>query len=337
MKWILSNIWTRLFHGLAVAALLAPVAMAQTVTLKVAHDSPTSHPYHEAATAFKKQVEHHTEGRVKVDIYPAAALGSEAELISGLQFGAVDVAFTSSGPLTEINREMELFSLPFLFRDAADALRVANGDIGADLSKSLSPAIGARIVAWGSLGERNIWNSRRPVKTLADLKGLKIRVQQSAVQQDTFAALGALPTPMPYGELYTSLQTGVVDGADNGPVDVVGDKFTEVTRYMTMTRHFQVLVPVMISERAISRISEADRQLVLDALAASAKVVTQATERQTVEAMAAIRAAGIGVSELSAQDRDAFVQAVQPVYDKNAARVGGRERIERILQAGDGK
>ena len=309
-------------------SLVAGAASAQVV-LKFGHDSPVEIPYHAAAEYFAERVERETDGRVQVQIFPNAQLGDEATLVSGLSLGSVDVAITSIAPISELVPEVELYNLPFLFRDLDHAVAVANGEVGEMLKSKIEPAIAGKVVAWGSLGERDMWNSQRPIETVEDLRGLKMRIQQSATQQQTYEALGALPTPIPFTELFTSLQTGVVDGADNGPLDVVSG-FYEVTKYMTLTRHFIVLNPVMISDRALAAVGD-DRDIVLAALIDSADVLTNETKAQTDAAVEELKTLGLEIIELTPEARQAFVEAVEGVYDANADRVGGRAVIDSII------
>lgn len=315
---------------LAAGLIFAMSPARAQVLLKVGHDSPTDIPYHVAAEYFKERVERETAGRVTVQIFPNAQLGDEATLVSGLRLGSVDVAITSIAPISELVPEVELYNLPFLFRDVEHAVSVANGKIGDVLKTKIEPAIAGRVVAWGSLGERDMWNSKRPIKGAADLKGLKMRIQQSATQQQTYEALGALPTPIPFTELFTALQTGVVDGADNGPLDVLSG-FHQVTKYLTLTRHFIVLNPVMISDKALGRLGDADRTIVLTALADSAQVLTKDTVAKTEEAIKKLQTLGLEIIELTPESRAGFIAAIQGVLENNASRVGGRAIIEDVL------
>lgn len=318
--------------ALVASLLLASTAAQAQTLLKFGHDSPTDIPYHTAAEYFKERVERETEGRVNVQIFPNAQLGDEATLVSGLSLGSVDVTITSIAPISELVPEVELYNLPFLFRDVDHAVSVANGEVGAMLKEKIEPAIMGQVVAWGSLGERDMWNSQRPIANVADLKGLKMRIQQSATQQNTYEALGALPTPVPFTELYTALQTGVVDGADNGPLDVVTG-FYQVTKYLTLTRHFIVLNPVMISDKALARLEERDREIVLAALVDSAQVLTDDTKAKTDAAVEQLKEYGLEISELTPESRQAFIEAVSGVLDSNADRVGGRAIIDSVLAA----
>jgi tripartite ATP-independent transporter DctP family solute receptor len=304
--------------------------MAQVV-MKLGHDSPLDSAYNLAAESFKKEVESKSQGRITVQIFPNAQLGDEWTMANGLKIGSVDGLYLSANPIAQAVKEVDLFSLPFLFKDVDQALRVANGPVGATLKAKIEAALAAQVVAWGSEGERDMWNGKRPIKTVADLSGLKMRVQQSAVQKDTYEALGAEPVPMAFGEVYTSLQTGVIDGADPGPADVEIEKFYQVTKYMTLTRHFILLNPMLISDKFLSKLNPDDQKMVLDAAVRSVKVVTDISKKQNADALEKLKAQGMQIFELSNAERKPFVDAVQSVYSKNADRVGGQALLQQAL------
>lgn len=302
-----------------------------SVTMKLGHDSPLDFPYQAAAVWFKSQVESKTSGRIKVQIYPNAQLGDEETMTNGLKVGSVDGIYLSIAPLTASTPEVDLFNLPFLFKDVDHAIRISNGPVGDQIKTKVQGAIGAQLVAWGSVGERDMWNSKRPIKTIADLKGLKMRTQKSQIQVDTYTALGAQATPMSFSELFTSLQTSVVDGADNGPIDIESSKFYQVTKYVSFTRHFILLAPMVISDKFLAKLSAQDRQTVLDLGKQSVAIVTDEAKKQNAAAVTQLKSQGLQFFEISASDHQAFVSAVQSVYTKNASRVGGMPLIQQAL------
>ena len=205
--------------------------------------------------------------------------------------------------------------------------------MGDFLKPKIDAALGAKVACWGSMGERNMWNSKRPINTLADLKGLKMRVMQSPVQVDTYVALGAAPAPMAYGELYTALQTHVIDGADAGPADMENDKFYQVTKYITLTRHNFLINPMLISDKFLSRLSPQDRELVLDLGKQSCDVLTNVSKRQNEEYLVKLKSRGLEVFAFSDQSRKQFLEAVESVYSKNASKVGGWSLIKQAMEA----
>jgi tripartite ATP-independent transporter DctP family solute receptor len=315
---------------LAAAVLSAYPVGAQTL-LKVGHDSPLDFPYHPAAEWFKQEVEAKTEGRISVQIFPNAQLGDEEAMINGLRIGAVDVLYLSQASLSPSVPELGLLNLPFIFKDVDQALRVANGPLVDPIEEKITAAVGAKVAGWASVGDRYMWNSVRPIKTVEDVKGLKMRTAQSAVQQDTYAALGAQPTPMSFTEIYTALQTGVVDGADTALLDVETGKFYQVTKYLSMTRHVIQLNLVLVSEGFLAKLSPEDQAVVMEAAGASADIVTSKSKEQNEMAMTSLKEKGLEIFEIEDAEREKFVAQVQSVYSKNADVVGGMALIEQVL------
>ena len=302
------------------------------VVMKLAFGSPPGpNALSEAGDWFKQQVETKTEGRVKVQIYPSNQLGDEMTMMNGLKVGAVDGTYIVFAPITSAVPEVDIFSLPFLFKSVDQAIRAANGPIGDFLKPKIEAAIGAKVACWASMGERNMWDSKRPIHTLDDLKGLKMRVMQSPVQVDTYTALGAAATPMAFGEVYTALQTGVIDGADAGPADVEIEKFYQVTKYMTLTHHNFLINPMLISTGFLSKLSPQDQELVLDLGKQSCEIVTKVSKQQNADYLEKLKSQGIQVFDFPDADRKAFFDAIHSVYDKNAEKVGGWPLIQKAI------
>jgi tripartite ATP-independent transporter DctP family solute receptor len=303
----------------------------KTVTLKFGHDSPTDHPYQVGAELFKREVEKRTEGRVKVKIFPNAQLGDEGTMLNGLKVGAVDLTFTSTQPVSESVKPIELFSLPFLFRDLDYALKVARGPIGQDIAKQVAPAVGGEVLGWGTLGERDMWNSKKAIRTPADVAGLKMRIQESKIQEATYKSFGALPTPVPFSELFTSLQTKVVDGADPGPVDIQALKFYQVADNLTITRHFLEIVPLIMSQRALDKLSAGDQKIVREVGARAVDAEVTALKAAQDKSLAFVKGKGMTVTDLTDAERQQFIDKAKPVYNEFASEVGGRKLIDEVL------
>lgn len=341
--------WRRLGLTTVAIALLLPVAACGgtknsskkggssgggTITLKLGHDSPMNHPYQVGAELFKKEVEANTNGRVKVKIFPNAQLGDEGTMLNGLKVGSVDVLFTSTQPISQSVQEVELFALPFIFRDVDTALKVANGSVGKGLAEKIEPAVGGKILGWGTLGERDMWNSKRPIHSPADVRGLKMRIQSSKIQEATYKAFGGLPTPVPFTDLFTSLQTHVVDGADPGPVDIEALKFYQVAKYLTLTRHFLEMVPLIISQKTFDKLSQSDKVAVTKAGKDAVDAEIQALKSAQDTSLATIKSKGMQVVDLTDAERQAFIDKANPVYDQFASQIGGRAKIDEVLAAG---
>lgn len=302
------------------------------VTLKFAHDSPLSSPYQKAAEAFKEQVEENTNGRVKVQIFPSAQLGEESVAINGLQSGAVDATIVNVPSLEPAVKELQLFFLPFLFRDEDQALRVAEGPVGERMSDAIKTKIGAETIGWGSIGEAILANTTRPVNTPGDMHGLKIRTSTSSIATETYRAFSALPTQLAFSELYQGLQSGIIDGLDSGVVDLVDLKFYQVVKNVTLLKQFVRLAPVLVSERALGKLSPEDQQAVRAAGQVAADAELADMHKQSTDALTELADQGVDVRQLTDAERQAFIDAVKPVYTANTETVGGQELIDQVRE-----
>jgi TRAP-type C4-dicarboxylate transport system substrate-binding protein len=305
-------------HHLPWIAVAATLALTITgcrtddgvIVMKVAHNGPAEHPYQVGFETFKEVLERETDGAVRVEIFENAQLGTEEEASLMVKLGALAASAASAGGgLAAFVPEAEVFNFPFIFRDMDHFDVVMLG-------------------YWFS-GERNTWNAERPVQVPADLKGLKIRVMQTPILIETFDSLGALATPMSFGELYSALEQGVVDGAETDHVDLFHERFYEVTRYVSYTRHLYLAVGLVFSRKLYDDLPAEIQQAVLKAGEASVRAEREAMARMTESAFAELQEKGILFNEV---DRDAFQEKVQEVYSRNADRVGGLAVIEEVAR-----
>ena len=319
--------------GLA-AAQLVPLrrAAAQELTMRVGSDSPIHDAHSVAMVKFKEEVEAKTSGRIKVTIFPDAQLGGNEVMINSIKAGTLDGMISDVGVLTGAVPQADIFSMPFLFHNGEHALSAANGFVGEQLKPQIEKAFACHVLGWGTDGSRNMWNSKHPIKTPADVQGLKMRVQSSPIQKDTYAAFGALPTPIAFSELYTALQTGVVDGADPSVVDMISLKFYQVTKYLTMTHHFNIMDVVVVSNAFMDQVSPADQAIIAAAGKNGADAQAKATLDGEGADLAELKKKGIQVFEMA--DPKAFVATVEPVYEKDADLVGGEALIEEVRKHG---
>jgi tripartite ATP-independent transporter DctP family solute receptor len=301
-------------------------ARAAAVEMKLGSDSPAGHPFNIGLEAMKKEIEAKSQGRIAATIYPDAQLGGEEAMTSGLKIGSVDALFASTGVLSSSVPELGIFDLPFLFRDLDQMLRAASGPIGARYKARIESSVGAELIGWGATGSRNMWNSKRAIRAPQDVKGLKMRTQSSRIQQDTYIAFGALPTVVPFVEVYTALQTGVVDGADIGISDIIPLKFYQVMKHMTMTRHFFLNNPFLISARFLQKLSKEDQEIVREAGRKAVAAEIQADKQIEQSGIAELRQKGIQIIE--PEDRAAFIKIAEPVQAKHADRLGGPELLK---------
>lgn len=314
--------------GAAVGILGPRPTAAQTVTMRVGTDSPLGDEHSIAMVKFKEEVETKTSGRIKVTIFPDAQLGGNEVMINSIKAGTLDGMISDVGVLTGAVPEADIFSMPFLFTDTEHALRAANGSVGAKLKPKIESAFACEVLGWGTDGSRNMWNSKRPIRTPDDVRGLKMRVQSSPIQKDTYAAFGALPTPIAFSELYSALQTGVVDGADPSVVDMISLKFWQVTKYLTLTHHFNIMTVVLVSKQFLGKLSPQDQEIVRQAGKGGAETQAKATLDVEADMLKQLKQKGIQVFEMS--DPKAFQAKVQTVYENGADRVGGKAFLEEV-------
>ncbi|PKM93970.1 MAG: C4-dicarboxylate ABC transporter [Firmicutes bacterium HGW-Firmicutes-1] len=293
-------------------------APVEAVVLRLAETHPADYPTTLGDYEFARLVEEKTEGRVKIEVFPAAQLGEEKDVIEQVQIGAIDITRTSIAPLTEFSPSLNVLQLPYIYRDGDHMWSVLNSTIGDDFLASVEAAnfIG---LGWFDPGARNFYNSQKEIKSLADLKGLKIRVMQSELMMDMVSALGASPTPLPYGEVYSSIQTGVIDGAENNWPSYDTSSHFEVAKYYTLDGHVRVPEIIVASKVAMEKVSTEDLVIIKEAAKeAQAFQIEQWTAKEEVS-RAKVVAAGSIITELDDATKAEFAAAMKPVYDKYAA------------------
>jgi tripartite ATP-independent transporter DctP family solute receptor len=321
----------RSWHWVALALLLAALGCGRaddTIVLKVAHNGPVGHPFQIGYDVFKQELEERTNGAVRVDIFENEQLGTEEEASLMVKLGALaSTASSAGGGLSAFVPEVELFNFPFIFNDLDHFYRVLDGPVGQRIAGRIEEELDSLVLGYWFAGERNVWNGQRPIRTPDDLQGLKIRVIPSPLLIQSFNALGAQATPMSFGELYSALEQGVVDGAETDHVDLHQERFYEVTKYVSYTRHLYLAVGLIFSKKMYDRLPEDVQQAVLAAGRASVLAERQAMTEMTEAAFAELVAQGIEFNEV---DRDLFIEKVQGVYEANAERVGGMEAIREV-------
>src|SRR6476619_1301878 len=251
---------------LAAAACASDPALAQQkLVLKATDVHPLGYPTVEAVVQMGKKLEAATNGRLSIQMYPSMQLGGEKEMIEQAQVGALAIARISVGPMGPIVPELNVFNLPFMFRDNAHMEKVIDGEIGAELLKKLSehPTAGLIGLCWMNAGSRNVYNSRHPIKTVEDLKGLKIRMMGNPVFVDTMNSLGGNGVAMGFDQLVNAMQTGVVDGAENNyPSYATGQHF-RYAKYYSLTAHLMIPELLVFSKKSWDGLSKEDQALVM--------------------------------------------------------------------------
>jgi tripartite ATP-independent transporter DctP family solute receptor len=303
-------------------ALLATTfsAQAQERTLRFAFSLAKDHPIGLGAQKFADLVAAKSGGKLKVNLFPNAVLGSDPQNLSAVRGGTLDFTTMATGLLAGLNKEFMVFDFPFLFRDFKEAYALSDGPIAKGLLAKLGEQGVVGLGIW-DLGFRNITNSRRPITKPEDLEGLKLRVIASPIYIETFKALGANPVPMTFGEVYGALESRAIDGQDNPVAVIESAKFAEVQKFLSLTRHLYTGMPLLMSKKTWDSLSAEERSLI-QAAADEAKVEERkAIQVQETEAIDRLRKA-MQVNEVSAAELERMRQKVQPVVQKFAVEVG---------------
>lgn len=302
----------RISRMLCVAAIAAAAmvfgfgapASAATV-IKVGHGAPEADAMHKGWVKFKEVLEAETGGRYQVEIFPNQKLGGDRELVEACQLGDVTMTSPSGSPLAAFVPDLYVLDIPFSFRDRAQIWAALDGELGAVLSRSIAKA-NLKNLGWWENGFRNLSNSKGPVRKPEDLDGLKIRTMENTVHLKAWKALGANPTPMAFGEVFTALQQGTVDGQENPYSLIYIAKFYEVQKYLSSTQHiFTPYVPVINAE-FWEDLSEADRAAFMKAAEAAEVHQREAAKEISEASLAKIREAGVEVVDLTGEERAAF-------------------------------
>lgn len=245
----------------------------ETITIRAGHVNPPGEPAHEAWNLFEERMEERLGDRVDVQIFPQGQLGGERDLIEQVQVGTLDMTAPSAGPLANYNEEILVLNLPYIFSTEEEMYQVLDGDIGDRLIESTMEEANILILDWWSTGVRHMFTENTPIREPADMRGMKVRVMENPIFIDSFEALGAQPTPLPYPDVYEALQTGVVAAAENDSSGYRTMNFFEPAPYYSLTSHLIITKPLLINPDFYNGLPD-DVRTVLD------EVVDEATEYQ---------------------------------------------------------
>jgi tripartite ATP-independent transporter DctP family solute receptor len=313
---------------LAAAAFASGPALAQQkLVLKATDVHPLGYPTVEAVVRMGKKLEAATNGRLSIQMYPSMQLGGEKEMIEQAQVGALAIARISVGPMGPILPEMNVFNLPFMFRDDAHMEKIIDGPIGDELLKKLSESKANLIgLCWMNAGTRNVYNSKKPIQTVDDLKGLKIRMMGNPVFVDTMNSLGGNGVAMGFDQLINAMQTGVVDGAENNYPSYESGQHYRYAKYYSKTGHLMIPEILVFSKKIWDELSKGDQALILKFAKEAQQEERKLWYDREKESLKKMAEAGAIVNEVA--DKKAFQAAVKPVWDKYGAQHGAL--IQRI-------
>jgi len=280
-----------------------------------------------------KEVADKTNGQVEIQVYPANQLGNERELAEGLRMGTIDMAYISQAVMENFEPKLGLFSLPFLFNNQEHAEKVVNGPIGRSLYDNLLQQKGIRVFGSWRQNFRFVF-SNKPIAKPDDFQGLKIRVPESPTYVNTFKALGSNPTPLPWGEVYTSMQTGVVDAFEVQSTSVGTEKLYEVSKYMAKTHHIMASSLVMINEKKWQSLPPDIQKIISEAVANAQKANFGKQATAEDQDLKLFREKGMVIYEFSPADRQKLVSSVQPVWKDAPEKLNAEDLLQQIIQAG---
>jgi len=280
--------------------------------IRLGHGLDVNHPVHKAMEFMAEKVREKSDGELTIRIYPSQQLGTERELLELVQIGSVDMTKVSGAVLENFVPEIRVLSLPYLFRDDRHLLNVLEGAIGRELLLAGEEAL-LRGLTYYDAGKRSFYTIDRPIRRPSDLEGLKIRVQESVIAINMVQQLGGSPTPISWGELYTALQQGVVDGAENNPPSFYTSRHYEVCNYYSLDEHTAVPDILLIGTRTWEKLSDRERRWVQEAADESADYQRELWRKEEERSMNAAREAGI---EIIRPDKQPFIDQVEPMYEE---------------------
>lgn len=300
------------------------------IAIKLGHGLDVSHPVHKAMVYMGERLAEKSDSTMRIDVYPSQQLGTERETLELLQIGSLGLTKVSSSVLESFVPEFQVFGLPYLFRDEEHRFAALDSAVGRDILRS-GQQFGLRGLTYYDAGTRSFYTKDRPVETPDDLRGLKIRVQESPVAMQMVAALGGSPTPIAWGELYTALQQGIVDGAENNPPSFFTSRHYEVCRYYTLDEHTAVPDVVLVSRTLWDNLSSQQRQWLQEAADESAEYQRELWAESVEESLAAVEEAGV---EIIRPDKEAFSSRVSAMYEAYQSNHTVYELVERIQAVG---
>ena len=318
-----------------ISALLASVALAGAAaaecetTLRSSDTHPDGYPTVEGVKAMAVEVKEKSGGRICIEVFPSSQLGEEKDTIEQTQFGVIDMVRASFGSFNDIVPVTQTLSLPYLFNSVEHQHKVLDGPIGEEIAKDFESRDLVPLAYYDG-GARSFYNSQKPIQSIDDLKGMKFRVMQNDVFVDMMSALGANATPMPYGEVYSAIQTGVIDGAENNFPSYDSSGHSEVAKYYTLDQHLMVPELVAVSKVTWDKLSPEDQAIMREAARNSATVQRKLWAEQEKASEDKVIAAGAEV--IKELDKTAFVEAMVPVYEKYVTTPEAKDLVKRIQE-----
>ncbi|BDG47662.1 TRAP transporter substrate-binding protein [Parageobacillus sp. KH3-4] len=279
------------------------------------------HPEGQGLLKFKEIVEKQSGGKLKVQTYFSASLGDDLKMTEALQGGTQEITIPSTSPLVGIIKEFGILDFPFLFNTAEEADEILDGPIGKKLLEKLPDHELVGLAYWEN-GFRHVTNSKHPINTTDDLKGLKLRTMQNQVHIDAFKKLGANPTPMAFSEVFTALESKTVDGQENPLATIKSNKYYEVQDYLSLTKHVYTPFVFLVSKKFWDSLSPEEQKILRDAAVEAGKYQRELSRQEDKKALEELKKTGIKINEVSDEQRQKMAEDIKPVIDKYAKEFG---------------
>lgn len=324
---------TRILSAAAIIlAVGATAASAADFKMKIGVSTPEGYSYNQGLAAFEKAVEEGSGGAIDVVVFPSGQLGGEAEMARNVQLGTLEATVVSTSNISPFHPKFSALSVPYMFKSIACAMKVTDGAVGEGLKSDLQAKTGMETLGYYTFGYRQLFNTKRPINSVADVKGLKIRVPPDKYLERTWATLGASPIPLPFSELFPALQQGVVDGDANPIASIQQFKWYEVVHNVAMTNVAVGMAVFVINGDFMAKLPAEYQALVRKAASDSVAVNISADAAATESAMTFLKQNGV---TFTTPDLTEFRTAAQPVLDA-AGEEFGKDLIDAIAAAQDG-
>lgn len=299
----------------------------ETTTLKLAHGLDPSHPVHKAMVFMANKLEENSNGKMKLEIYPSGQLGGEQECVELLQIGSLAITKVSAGVLESFTPNYQVLGLPYIFRSRQHAFKVLDGEIGKEFLNS-TEQFNIKGLCFYDAGFRSFYTINTAINTPDDLAGLKIRVMKSQTAMNMVKSMGGSPTPISYGELYTALQSGVVDGAENNPPSLYTSRHYEVCKKYTLNEHTAVPDVLIISTVVWNKLSDQEKEWLQEAANESVPEERILWAQAEEEALREVAKAGV---EIIRPDKAPFMKKVESIFESYKTNPEIYDLIQRIL------
>jgi tripartite ATP-independent transporter DctP family solute receptor len=316
----LSKLAIALTAAVALTAALASSASAQQISLRAAHYFKEDHPWHKGLVFFAKRVDEEAKGRVKIEIFNGGMLGSEAQTLQFVKDGSLDFVISDPSAGAPFAKELDFFALPFMFRNYAHWQAALDGEPGKNYAKLIESKTGLKILGYWGGSIRNVLSTKKPINSMADLKGFRLRLISSPLKVNAWKAVGTVPTPIAFMETYLAMKSGVVDGMENESVAVLDMKFYEPAPYIARTEHEFTVRPLFMSSKSFDKLAP-DLQAAVVRAAQEATVVERQAEVEANKNAEVQMESKLGV-KFNTIDKEPFKVATKPVIEEFAKSMG---------------